>query len=131
MNLIQEKIKLIPLYDGSFGSIDRSVYCPRRLSDIFVDEDDIYILFNNEELDGFAITARTGSGFEKFLSSLDGVVEYEDYDVFNSIYEIASKVSNAFIKERKEILEDWDLGDDLDQLNFAKRRRKMVRNQKQ
>ena len=120
--------KLIPLKDGSFGSIDKSIYCSKGVSDIFIEKNDINILFNEDKLDGFAINPDEDSRFEDFLASLDELIEYEDNQVFDEIYEIASVVSNDYIEEMEEEVKNFDDEDDIDKLNLALKRRKWLKN---
>jgi len=120
--------KLIPLKDGSFGRIHKSIYCSKGVSDIFIEKNDINILFNEDKLDGFAINPDEDSRFEDFLASLDELIEYEDNEVFDEIYEIASVVSNDYIEEMEEEVKNFDYEDDIDKLNLALKRRKWLKN---
>ena len=116
--------KLIPLKDGSFGSIYESIYCSKKVNETFVEKNDVNILFNKEELDGFAITPIPGSRFEDFLASLDGFVEYEDYEVFNAIYEIASNINENSVEFMEEEFEID--GITADELKLILKRRKWL-----
>jgi len=113
--------KLIPLKDGSFGSIDKSIYCSKSVADIITDKNDMYILLSEKELDGLAINPGSDSRFKVFLSSLHDLIEYEDFEVFNSIYELASNVSNSNIDDQKHVA--WG---DIDDLNWALKRREWL-----
>ena len=119
--------KLIPLKDGSFGRIHKSIYCSKRVSDTFLEKNDINILFNEDKLDGFAITPDEDSRFEDFLASLEGIVEYEDNEVFDAIYEMASNISKNYVEEMEEEVKEYDDEDDIDKLNLALKRRKWLK----
>ncbi|MDB9975569.1 hypothetical protein OAE24_05300 [Candidatus Thioglobus sp.] len=119
--------KLMPLRDGTFGRIHKSIYCPKEVSDTFLEKNDINILFNEEKLDGFAITPDEDSRFEVFLTSLDGLVEYEDYEVFDRIYEIASNISKNSVEEMEEEVKEYDYEDDIQKLDLAITRRKWLK----
>jgi len=115
--------KLIPLEGGSFGSLDSSIYCSRIVRDTFTDQDDIYNLLNHESILGFAKFPLKNSRSDKFLSGLKGLVEYEDFEIFNRLYEIAGDVSDENLADLRIEARDYD---DDDELNHALSRRRWL-----
>ena len=92
---------LIPLEGGGFGSLNSSIYCSRIVRDTFTDQDDIYNLLNDETILGFAKFPLKNSRSDKFLSELEGLVEFDDVEIFNHLYNIASSVTDTNVKEER------------------------------
>ena len=114
---------LIPLDNGSFGGVNSSIYCSSIVRDTFNDQNDIYHLFNNENILGFGKYPLKNSRSHKFLAGLDEMDEYENSDVFNSLYDISKKISNSNLNDEKDYAKTYD---DPDDLNFILNKRKWL-----
>jgi len=107
---------LIPIENNKFSNLQNCIFTKKNIKDVF-DKNDLKILLDNEDIQGFAINASPlDKRTDKFLQSLNRVI-FDDDNLIECLYELDNDVTD---KEMQEAIYYED-DDRIEEINIKRR----------